>query len=42
LVAKDSDWKWCSALRFTKEVSPAWVKTIASHRYDEIARKDGE
>ena len=42
LVAKGSDWKWCSALRFTKEVSPAWVKTIASHRYDEIAHKDGE
>jgi len=42
LVAKGSDWKWCSALRFTKEVSPACVKTIASHRYDEIARKDGE
>jgi putative transposase len=42
LVAKGSDWKWCSALRFTNEVSPAWVKTIASHRFDEIARKDGE
>ncbi len=42
LVNKGSDWKWCSALRFTKEVTPAWVKTIASFRYDEIARKDGE
>ncbi len=42
LVSKGSDWKWCSALRFKKEASPAWVKTIASFRYDEIARKDGE
>ena len=42
LVAKGSDWKWCSALRFKKQVSPAWVKTIASFRFDEIARKDGE
>jgi putative transposase len=42
LVLKASDWKWCSALRFKKEVRPAWVKTIASFRYDEIARKDGE
>jgi putative transposase len=42
LVEKGSDWKWCSAPRFMKEVTPAWAKTIASHRYDEIARKDGE
>ena len=42
LVVRASDWKWCSALRFKKVVSPAWVKTIASFRYDEIARKDGE
>jgi putative transposase len=42
LVAKGSDWKWCSARKFIKEVTPAWVKTIASYRYDEIAHKDGE
>jgi len=42
LVAKGSDWKWCSALRFKKAVTPAWLKTVASFRYDEIARKDGE
>ena len=42
LVLKGSDWKWCSALRFKKAVTPAWVKTVASFRYDEIARKDGE
>jgi len=42
LVAKGSDWKWCSALKFQKAVTPAWVKTVASFRYDEIAQKDGE
>ncbi len=42
LVALATDWKWCSARRFVKAVSPAWVKTVASFRFDEIARKDGE
>ena len=42
LVKRGSDWKWCSAGAFVRAVSPAWVKTIASFRYDEIARGDGE
>ncbi|MBK1814239.1 hypothetical protein JIN84_01280 [Luteolibacter yonseiensis] len=42
LVTVGSDWKWCSAADFKKAVSPAWLKTIASFRYDEIAAKDGE
>jgi putative transposase len=42
LVDLGSDWKWCSAAAFKKEVSPAWLKTIASFRYDQIAEKDGE
>jgi putative transposase len=42
LVAVGSDWKWCSAARFRKTVSPAWLKTITSFKYDEIALKDGD
>jgi putative transposase len=40
LVALGSDWKWCSAAEFKKAVTPAWLKTITSFRYDEIAEKD--
>jgi len=42
LVVRGSDWKWCSAAPFKKTVSPAWLKTITSFRYDEIAAKDGD
>ncbi len=42
LVRAGSQWKWCSAAQFVEAASPAWVKTIQSFRYDEIARKDGE
>ncbi len=42
LVAVGSDWKWCSAGDFKKSVSPAWLKTITSFKYDEIAEKDGD
>ena len=42
LVAKGSDWKWCSASSFMQAVTPAWLKTICSFQYDEIAAKDGE
>ena len=42
LVRQGSDWKWCSAKSFKNEVSNAWVKTITSFAYDEIARADGE
>ena len=40
LVPHGSDWKWCSAAVFKKAVSPAWLKTITSFQYDEIAVKD--
>jgi len=42
LVTVGSDWKWCSARAFKEAVSPAWLKTIASFDYDEIAIKDGD
>ncbi len=42
LVRVGSQWKWCSAAKFVEAVSPAWVKTIASFGYDQIAREDGE
>jgi putative transposase len=42
LVKVGSDWKWCSAATFKAAVSPAWLKTITSFKYDEIARADGD
>jgi putative transposase len=42
LVARGTDWKWCSAAAFKKAVTPAWLRTITSFRYDEIAAKDGD
>ena len=42
LVAAGSDWPWCSAAAFQREATPAWVKTIAGFKFDEIARADGE
>ena len=42
LVSVGSDWKWCSARAFKEAVTPAWLKTITSFKYDDIAAKDGE
>ncbi len=42
LVAVGSDWKWCGAGKFKKAVVPAWVETISSFKYDEIAASDGD
>ncbi len=42
LVKVGSDWKWCSAKRFKESVTPAWLKTVASFKYDEIALEDGD
>jgi putative transposase len=42
LVRVGCDWKWCSAKKFKESVTPAWLKTIASFKYDEIAADDGE
>ncbi len=42
LVRVGSDWKWCSAHAFKVAVTPAWLKTITSFKYDQIAVKDGE
>ena len=42
LVRTGSEWKWCSALAFKKAVTPAWVKTVTSFKYDRIAELDGD
>lgn len=42
LVKVSSEWKWCSAKRFKNSVTSAWLKTIESFKYDEIATEDGE
>ena len=42
LVKTGSEWKWCSALAFKKAVTPAWLKTVVSFRYDRIAELDGD
>ena len=42
LVPVGSQWKWCSAQAFKEAATPAWVKTIASFKYDQIAANDGE
>jgi len=42
LVPVASQWKWCSADAFKREVTPAWLKTIASFKYDIIAKEDGD
>jgi putative transposase len=42
LVKQGSDWKWGSARAFKQAVTPAWIKTITSFQYDQIAREDGE
>ena len=42
LVKRASQWAWCSALEFKEAVSPAWVRTVASFKFDQIAREDGE
>ena len=42
LVKVGSDWPWCSASKFKAAVTPAWLKTVCSFAYDEIAKEDGE
>lgn len=42
LVRVGSDWPWCSAGKFKRAVSQAWLKTITSFPFDEIAMKDGD
>ena len=42
VVPVASQWKWCSAAAFKRAVTPAWLKTIASFKYDQIAAEDGE
>jgi putative transposase len=42
LVPVAAQWRWCSAAAFERAVTPAWAKTIASFRYDDIARADGD
>ena len=42
LVKVGSDWKWCSAKKFKESVTTAWLKTITSFKYNEIAVEDGD
>ena len=42
LVEVGSDLKWCSAKKFKESVTPAWLKTISSFKYNEIAAEDGD
>ena len=42
LVPLASQWKWSSAAAFKREATQAWLKTIASFPFDEIAAEDGE
>jgi putative transposase len=42
LVSKASQWKWCSAAAFKDAVTPAWLRTVASFKFDQIAHEDGE
>ncbi|MBL9117076.1 MAG: transposase [Verrucomicrobiaceae bacterium] len=42
LVPLASQWRWCSAADFKREATAAWVKTVASFPFDEIAAEDGE
>ncbi|MEI6605520.1 MAG: hypothetical protein WCP35_09435 [Verrucomicrobiota bacterium] len=42
LVAMAADYEWCSAREFEHACTPAWVKTIGTFRYDEIATEDGD
>jgi putative transposase len=42
LLTHASDYEWCSSAQFEKSATPAWLKTIQSFRYDEIAREDDD
>jgi len=42
LVPLASQWRWCSAEAFKREVTPAWLKTVMSFKYDLIAKEDGD
>jgi putative transposase len=42
IVSLATDYKWCSAREFKNAVTPAWLKTVASFQFTEIAAKDGE
>jgi len=42
IVRLATDYKWCSARAFRSRVSPAWLATVASFKFDEIAANDGE
>jgi putative transposase len=42
LVSVATQYPWCSAAAFEKEVTPAWAKIISRFKYDQIAKDDGE
>ena len=42
LVEVATAYPWCSATAFAKACTPAWVKTVESFRYDQIATEDSD
>ena len=42
LVAVATDYRWCSAKAFEAACTPAWVKTVQSFPYEEVAQGDGD
>jgi putative transposase len=42
LVTNASQWKWCSASSFKDAVTPAWLRTVMSFKFDQIAMDDGD
>ncbi len=42
LVARASQWPWCSAAEFKASVTPAWLRTVSRFPFDTIAAEDGE
>lgn len=42
LVTRASQYPWCSAASFKEAVTPAWCRTVASFKFDQIAAADGE
>jgi len=42
VVIDAKDYKWCSASAFEHACTPAWVKTIQSFKYDQIAHEDDD
>jgi putative transposase len=42
LVSVAAQYEWCSAAVFERACTPAWVRTICSFKFDQIAESDGD